>query len=319
MNSMKIYWDIDEVVRDDRTVISIGTFDGVHLAHRKVIEKVMLLSRDSGFRSFIVTFQPHPQEVLKNKHPDIKLLTTTEEKLSILESLGLENVLIIKFTEDFSRTKARDFYDKLIWSKVGIGDLVVGYDHLFGQDREGNYQTIADISKELKFRVHRVDEVKLDGEAVSSSRIRKFLNDGDVEKANLFLGYEFRVDGLVIEGDKVGRQIGYPTVNITPLARNRIVPADGVYCVRIEHKTGKYFGMMYIGYRPTLTDGTRKACEVNIFDFDFSIYGEKISIYFLKHLRGDKKFDSKEELVEQIGKDRENTLNFLRTELNIVK
>lgn len=304
---MNIYTDINEVPKDKNTVLSVGTFDGVHRAHRHIIEKITgIAGRD--FRSFIITFDPHPQEVLRTKVPELKLLTTTDEKLALLNSLRIENVLVIKFTMEFSKTSARDFYEKLVFEKIGLRDLVVGYDHGFGHDREGDLKMLYELGGELRFNVHRVEEIDVKGAPVSSTRIRKYLVDGKIENANELLGYDYSFEGVVAEGDKQGRTLGFPTVNIKPLAANKVMPKDGVYSVRVNINSETYYGMMNIGYRPTLTEGTRKIIEINIFDFDKDVYGEKISISFLKRLRDEVKFSSKDELIQQLNNDKEEIL-----------
>lgn len=309
---MRVYRNIEEVNRESKTIISVGTFDGVHAAHRSIITKVTGLGRQNNARSFIVTFHPHPQEVLKSKAPGIKLLTTTGEKLSILQSLGIENVLLINFTEEFSKTSPEDFYENLIYGKIGIEHLVVGFDHLFGHNREGDFDALLQYGRELGFTVDRVDEIDVNGDKVSSSKIRKYLTEGVIEKANRLLGYEYGLSGTVVVGDKIGRELGYPTANISPDYANKLVPADGVYCVRVSYGSGKFFGMMNIGFRPTLTNGTKWVAEVNIFNFEKEIYGEKLSVNFLTKLRDEKRFGSKDELVQQINSDKENSIKYLR-------
>ena len=308
---MNVYNDIKEIERDTKSVITIGTYDGLHLAHRQVIDKVTGLAKEKGFRSFIVTFEPHPQEVLKNKTPDIKLLTAIDEKLRLFEKAGVENVLIIKFTEEFSKTDAREFYEKYIYGGIGLGDLVIGYDHLFGRNREGSFETLKSLGQEFGFNIHRVEEIDVDGKPVSSTRIRYALAEGNIEEANKLLGYEYGFDGIVVEGDKVGRTIGYPTVNLKPVKENKVMPKEGIYCVRVIHNGTEYYGMMYHGYRPTLSEGIKRALEVHIFDFDKTVYGEKLTISFLVRLRDDKKFSSKEELIAQIDKDKEDSLKYI--------
>jgi riboflavin kinase/FMN adenylyltransferase len=314
---MNIFRDIDDIKRDDKTVVTIGTFDGVHLAHRQIIDRVLDLSKQNNSRSFIVTFEPHPQEVLKTKTPDIKLLTSLEEKLRLFEKAGIQNVLVINFTMDFSKTTAREFYLEYVYGKIGLSDLVVGYDHLFGRNREGDFQTLLGLGKEFGFKVHKVEEIDVDGRPVSSTRIRQALAEGKIEEANKLLGYEYSFDGIVIEGDKVGRTIGYPTVNLKFVKPNKVMPNDGIYCVKVIYIGETYYGMMYHGLRPTLSEGVKRALEVHIFDFDKTIYGEKLTVSFLTKLREDKKFNSKEELIKQINEDKENSLKFLSIKLRL--
>lgn len=308
---MNIFRDIKDVVKDNKTAVTIGTYDGLHLAHRQVLNTVTGLAEQKGLRSFVVTFEPHPQEVLKNKTPDIKLLNAIDEKLRLLEDAGIENVLVIEFTEEFSKTEAREFYEKYIVGSIGISDLVVGFDHLFGRNREGSIETVKALGREFGFEVHRVEEIDIDGSKVSSTRIRHALAEGNIEEANRLLGYEFGFDGIVVEGDKVGRTIGYPTVNLRPVKENKVMPREGIYCVKVKHEDEEYYGMMYHGFRPTLSEGIQRALEVHIFDFNKSVYGEKITVGFLKRLRDDKKFSGKEELIAQIDKDKEDSLKYI--------
>lgn len=308
---MNIYRDIKEVPYNEKTAVTIGTYDGLHLAHRQIVNKVTSLAKEKGLRSFIVTFEPHPQEVLKNKTPDIKLLTAIDEKLRLFEAAGIENVLIIKFTEGFSKTDAREFYERYVVGSIGLSDLVIGYDHLFGRNREGSIETLKSLSREFGFEIHRVDEIDVEGKPVSSTRIRHALADGNIEEANKLLGYEYGFDGIVVEGDKVGRTIGYPTVNLKPVKENKVMPKEGIYCVRVTHNNTEYYGMMYHGFRPTLSEGIKRALEVHIFDFDKTVYGDKITINFLVRLRDDKKFSGKDELIAQIDKDKEDSLKYI--------
>ncbi len=308
---MNVFRGINEITRNTKTAVTIGTYDGLHLAHRQVINKVTSLANEKGLRSFIVTFEPHPQEVLKNKTPDIKLLTAIDEKLRLFEKAGIENVLVIEFTEEFSKNNAREFYEKYVYGGLGLSDLVIGYDHLFGRNREGSFETLKALGSEYGFSIHRVDEIDVDGKPVSSTRIRHALADGNIEEANKLLGYEYGFDGIVVEGDKVGRTIGYPTVNLKPVKENKVMPKEGIYCVRVVHIGNEYYGMMYHGFRPTLSEGIIRALEVHIFDFNKNVYGEKLTISFLTRLRDDKKFTGKEELIAQIDKDKEDSLKYI--------
>ncbi len=312
---MNVYYSPDSILKNTNTVVTIGTFDGVHMAHRQVIKHVLELAKQKNLRSFIVTFEPHPQEVLRSKTPDIKLLSSIDERLQLFEQTGIGNVLVIKFTEDFSYNQPREFYSKYISGKIGLSDLVIGYDHLFGRDRQGDFNTLIELGKEFGFQVHRVEEIDVDGMPVSSTRIRAALAEGKIEDASKLLGYDYSFEGIIVEGDKVGRSIGYPTVNLKPVKENKVMPKEGIYCVGVEHNGEAFYGMMYHGYRPTLTEGLRKALEVHIFDFDKTIYGEKIKVSFLTRLRDDKKFATKQELIEQINLDKENSLKFLSIKL----
>ncbi len=310
---MQVFRDFEGLRRNDSTVISIGTFDGVHGAHRQILSKVLELSNQKKARSFIITFDPHPQEVLRNKTPDIKLLSTTDEKIRLFEKIGIQNVLIITFTREFSKTNAKAFYKDLIYSKVGISDLVVGFDHVFGRNREGDFGTLRELGRELNFEVHRVEEIDIENIKVSSTKIRHFLADGNVDMANKLLGHEYGFGGVVVTGDNRGNTLGFPTANIEASAANKVIPADGVYCVRISIGSEELFGMMNIGFRPTLSEGIKKVMEINIFEFDRNIYGKNIYIHFLTRLRNEIKFSSKDELIKQLHRDKEKSLNYLKS------
>ena len=309
---MVIYRNINEIEKNDSTIISVGTFDGVHCAHRQVINKLLELAAGKNSRSFIITFDPHPQEILKNKTPEIKLLTTISEKLKLFKELGIENVFIIKFTEEFSKTTAREFYEKLIYSRIGIKDLVVGYDHGFGRNREGDFQMLLDLGKEFGFGIHRVEEIDIDNMKVSSTNIRHLLAEGNIHRANSLLGYLYGFEAKVVSGDKIGGElIGFPTANLIPVAANKVIPGNGVYAVKVEIENKEYNGMMNIGVRPTINNDGKRTIEVNILDFSDNIYDSTITIYFVNKLREEKKFNSKEDLIEQIKIDREQTIKIL--------
>lgn len=310
---MNVYRNIEEIKYEKNSVATIGTFDGVHKAHRLILEKLVEFSKTKKGRSFVITFDPHPQEVLRNKTPEIKLLTTTEEKLEKFSSLGIQNVLIINFTELFSKTTAEEFYTDYLNGKIGLNQLVIGYDHLFGRNRQGGYRTLVELGKKLGFSVYRVEKFDVNGDPVSSSRIRKHLSEGNIEQANALLGYEYGMDCIVVEGDKEGRRLGYPTANVNELYEKKIIPADGVYCVSVVIKDKQYFGMMNIGFRPTRTEGIKKVMEINVFNFDESIYNETVKVNFLNKLREEIKFNSTEELKHQLNVDKQKTLEFIKS------
>lgn len=310
---MNIYRNIEEIKYEKNTVATVGTFDGIHKAHSLILNKVIELTDNNNGRSFVITFDPHPQEVLRNKTPEIKLLTTTEEKLEKFSALGIQNVLIIKFTEQFSKTSAEEFYTDYLNSRMGLKKLVIGYDHLFGRNREGGYQVLVELGEKLGFSVTRVEEVDVNNDPVSSSRIRKYLAEGNIDKANALLGYEYGFTGIVVDGDKVGRTLGFPTANLQEISGKKIIPSDGVYCVSVIIEEKQFIGMMNIGYRPTRTDGIKKIMEVNVFGFNEDIYGKNIRISFLKKLRNEIKFESIDELKNQLITDKQNTLEFIKS------
>lgn len=294
-----------EYCYDRNSVVTVGTFDGIHLGHKKIISDLIDIKNDKKLRGVIVTFDPHPQIILKNKHKDIKLLSTTEEKLLEFEKLGIDLVYIIDFTQKFSGIGAEEFYCDYLIKKIGLTDIVFGYDHNFGKNREGNYETVKEFSNKNGIAVHKVDEFKLDGDKINSTTVRNLLYDGNVEKASEILGNNYYFSGKVLYGDRRGNKMGFPTANIQPLSEYKLIPKNGVYFVSAEIHDEKYYGMMNIGFRPTIKEQRDLFLEVNLFDFNADIYGEIIKIFFVKFLREEKKFDSLDELIIQLNKDKE--------------
>lgn len=308
---MKIARDLNEVEFDRKSAVTVGTFDGVHLGHRQIINELNKVKEDKGLRSVVITFDPHPQIVLRNKAKDIKLLNTTEEKLDHFRELDIDLVYIINFTKEFSQTHAVDFYKNYLINGVGLSDLVLGYDHMFGKNREGNFETLKELSNEYDFEVHKIDEFAPGGEHVSSTDIRHALETGDIPKASRLLGERYSITGTVVHGHKKGRELGYPTANIELDSHFKLIPRLGIYAVQAELEGKRYFGMMSIGYNPTVTDEKQLRIEVHIFDFDENVYGKKIKINLLEYLREEKKFDSLDELIKEMNSDKEKTLSII--------
>lgn len=309
---MKVIKDISEFEYDKKSAVTVGTFDGIHLGHREIIEKLNKVKTAKGLRSIVITFEPHPQIVLKNKTGNIKILTTLEEKLEIFRSLNIDIVYVIKFNIEFSETTAEDFYKNYLIDKIGLNDLILGYDHMFGKNREGNFDTLKALSKKYDFTVDKVEEFKIDGEHISSTVLRNLLCiNGDVRKVRRILGRNYSVEGMVVSGKKLGRELGYPTANIEISDEYKLIPKTGVYAVETIIEGKKHSGMMSIGKNPTVTDEDTIKLEVNIFDFDEDIYGKKIKINFIDYIRDEKKFDSLEELVKQLDFDKESTFKII--------
>lgn len=315
---MVVARSLEELKFDKKSIITVGTFDGVHLGHQEIIKILNSVKQNKGLRSVIVTFDPHPQIVLRNKDKDIKILSTTDEKIKIFESYGIDLVYVINFTKEFSQTSARDFYIKYLINGVGMTDLVLGYDHMFGKNREGNFDTLAEMAQEFDFNVDKVEEFTFNGAHISSTEIRNFLQTGEIEKANDLLGREYSIEGEVIHGDKRGKELGYPTANLK-VDEFKLVPKNGIYAVSVEigdakytgKYNGKYNGMMSIGFNPTVSDTDSIKIEVNIFDFDKEIYGKKIKVNFIEYLREEQKFNSLKELTEAMASDKQKVLNKL--------
>ena len=308
---MKVIRDFESVEYNKNSVITIGTFDGIHLGHRKIIDSVHEIRDSKNLRSIIVTFEPHPQIVLKNKAHDIKLLSTLEEKLEMFERLGIDMVYVINFTKEFSQNTAEEFYKKFIFDKFGLSDIVIGYDHMVGRNREGGFKTLKKLSGEYDFNIHKIDELKINGYTVSSTVIRNMLLASSVKDAAMLLCDYYPFTGEVIYGDKLGRKIGFPTANIKPLSEYKLIPKNGVYLVLSEIKGKKYYGMMNIGVRPTVTEGLNKTNEIYFMDFNDDIYGEILKIKFLDFIREEKKFNSVNELKQQIEKDKEVSIDII--------
>jgi riboflavin kinase / FMN adenylyltransferase len=302
---MNVTRSLEDMRQVKNSVITVGTFDGVHLAHREIIREVVHRARMREGRSVVVTFDPHPKSVVASTRGPVQLLTTSRERIALLGSLHLDEVVVIPFDHEFSRIPASAFLKDIIAGIIGVSEIVVGYDHTFGRDREAGTQDLIHRGRELDFSVFAVHPLTLDGEPISSTRIRRALMAGDLERAEHMLGYQYRLTGTVVNGDHRGRTIGFPTANIMPEDPHKLVPANGVYLVAVELHDELHYGMMNIGVRPTVTSGTLRVLEVHILDFDRDIYGETMTVTFLKRLREEQKFGTLEELIVQLSRDRE--------------
>lgn len=300
---MKVYHHLDEFEPVKNAVVTIGTFDGVHLGHRKIIKRINELADEIGGETVILTFFPHPRMILHPGDQGLKLITTIEEKANLLEELGVDHLIITPFSRDFSNQSAEEYILDILVKKIGIKKIVIGYDHRFGKDRKGGLTDLQRLSAEYDYEVIEIPEQDIHDVAVSSTRIREALLDAKIELANEFLGYSFYITGKVIKGDQIGRQLGYPTANLLVEEKYKLIPGDGIFAVKVHVNGIHYKGMAYIGHRPTINGMTRNI-EVNIFDFDKDIYNAEIRMEFLNFVRGDIKFSSLDELVVQLGKDK---------------
>ena len=308
---MKVYNSIDQFPSDIKSVLTLGTFDGVHKGHKYVLKRMNEIARDEGGESVLLTFYPHPRHVLQPEDQKLKLLNTIEEKIKELEKSGINHFVIHEFTKDFSRTKSVNFIRDLLVNKLRMKQMVVGYDHHFGRNREGSYDELKDLSELYNFKLEQIppqDEAEV---TVSSTKIRKLLFNGDIERANSYLGYNYPINGVVVKGNKIGRTLAYPTANILVENKWKLLPGDGVYVVRVILSNKQYFGMLNIGEKPTLNKG-KHSLEVFIFDFSNDIYGLKIEVEFLKRIRDEKQFDSLESLKDQLKIDESNCRSYLR-------
>lgn len=301
---MNIYYDINEVPHDENTILTVGTFDGVHLGHQKIINEVLFRSVENAKRNLLITFEPHPHIVLRNSQ-EVKLITTLDEKINYLRLHALQNLLVINFTKQFSQIGFKEFVKDFLVDKIGLSEIVIGYDHQFGKNREGNAKILTELGKEFDFRVTQVSPYSINDVVVSSSKIRRALITGDIQRANSFLGKRFELSGKVFKGIRRGKEIGFPTANIGLNNRHKIIPKTGVYFVEVKLAEGNYFGMMNIGYRPTFNSASELTLEVHIFYFNENIYEKDISVRFIDRLRDEKKFGSIEDLRNQLLMDKQ--------------
>ncbi|MDP9047270.1 MAG: bifunctional riboflavin kinase/FAD synthetase [Bacteroidota bacterium] len=307
---MKIYHNIDEFTPLRNAIVTIGTFDGVHIGHRKIISGIKDLAESTGGETVLLTFFPHPRMILHPEDESIKLINTINEKAALLEQLGIDHLIITPFSRDFSNQSAEEYIRDILVNKIGTKRIVIGYDHRFGKDREGDFDTLLRLGPVYEFEVVEIPEQDINDVAISSTRVRNALLQGNIELANTFLGYHFFVTGTVGRGDQVGRQIGYPTANIMIDEPYKLIPADGIYAVKVKTNEGAYKGMGYIGARPTL-NGITRSIEVNIFDFNRDIYGSQITMEFHNFVRHDIKFTTLGYLKGQLAKDKVDVMKLL--------
>ena len=301
---MRIFHHISEITSINNSIITIGTFDGVHLGHQKIIKRLVELKEKQGGETLLFTFAPHPRKVLFPEQKDLKLITTTEEKCELLKQFGIDNVLVFPFTKEFSQMNADNYISEIIAKGLKTKTLVIGYDHRFGSNREGNIDTLKQYSTQFNFDVEEISAQEINQLNVSSTRIRKAIEEGDIDVANEFLGYSFFVTGTVVKGKQLGRTIGYPTANIQVQDEDKLIPKIGVYAVNVEHNNKRYKGMLNVGVNPTTDTDNKIKIEVNIFDFDKEIYGDSIKVEVVKRIRNEEKFANLDELKQALANDK---------------
>lgn len=284
-------------------MVTVGTFDGVHAGHRAIMDTVARKAEERDARSVIVTFDPHPRDIISPGDAGIKLLTTLQERAEILQELGIDLMVVIPFDRDFSLLSSEEFIRDIIHKKIGVSEFVIGYDHHFGHNREGTIETVEKLGKELGFESYVVSKREVGAKTVSSTAIRKAISEeGNIEQAAEFLQRPYRLNGTVVHGDKRGKKIGYPTANIKPEHAKKIIPKDGVYAVKLRIGNDWHKGMMNIGNRPTF-EGKLQTLEVHLFDFNEDIYGEEVQVRFFNRVRDEKKFEGVTALKEQLEED----------------
>lgn len=308
---MKIYHTLDDFTLLAKAVVTSGTFDGVHVGHQKILSRVKEVAEKIQGETVVLTFWPHPRLVLYPEDTSLKLLNTFEEKAELLRQEGIQHLIRIPFTKEFSELSSEDFITRILVNTIGTKKLVIGYDHRFGHNREGSFEELKKNGPRYGFDVEEIPQQDIDHVAVSSTKIRKALDSGDLETATHFLGRPYTLSGRVIKGDRLGRLMGFPTANIDIDTHYKLVPADGIYAVQVIYGHEVFGGMLYIGHRPTV-GGSHKSIEVNIFDFNKDIYGETLTIKFLHMIRNDAKFNDLDDLKKQLHHDKEDALKLLK-------
>lgn len=302
---------LDNVKRNLKTVLTVGTFDGVHAGHKVLVNRVIDLANEEEARSVIVTFDPHPRDIINPGQAGIKLLSSLDERSELLADLGVDEMVVIPFDRDFSLLTSEEFVRDIIWKKIGVSSFVIGYDHQFGRNREGTIETVQDLGKELGFKTHVVSKQEVGDKTVSSTAIRKAIHEeGDMQLAASLLDKYYILNGTVVHGDKRGKQIGYPTANIKPQNEKKVIPKKGVYAVWVRYEGLFYKGMMNIGKRPTF-DGDSMTLEVHILDFDSDIYGKDVQLQFVQRIRDEQQFEGLEELKNQLNIDEKDVRSVL--------
>ena len=283
-------------------VATIGFFDGVHLGHRFLIEQVKELAKDKGLRSALITFPVHPRQVMKSDYRP-ELLTTPEEKIELLKAQGVDYCIMLDFTVELSQLSAFSFMKDILQQRYNVSTLIIGYDHRFGHNRSEGFEDYVRYGQQIGMNVYRAQACMIDDLNISSSLVRTYLLEGKIDLSTRYLGYNYSIEGVVVGGYRVGRTIGFPTANLDLRESNKLIPSDGVYAVRVEVKGCLYAGMLNIGYRPTLDNGSKKSIEVHILRFDEDIYDEKIRLYFVSRIRSEMKFSGLDELIAQLKRD----------------
>ena len=309
---MKIHRDLTDF-HAQNPVLTVGTFDGVHLGHRKIISRLRDLATAINGESVIFTFDPHPRKIVAPAETNLRLLTTLEEKIELFEQAGVDHLIIYPFTPEFAQLTYEQFVEQILVGQIHTKSLVVGYDHKFGNRRLGDFEFLKNCASRLGFHIEKLDVLLMNESNVSSTKIREAIQVGDFDTANAYLGYSFTLHGTVVEGQKLGRQIQFPTANIEASDPDKIIPGYGVYAVQVKVLNQTYRGMLNIGSRPTVNNNAdHRSIEVYLLDFDSDIYGEHLELTFYRKLREEQKFESLLALKEQLAKDKAETISFFQ-------
>jgi riboflavin kinase/FMN adenylyltransferase len=323
---MRVFRDLNNLPAFKNSVITIGTFDGVHKGHQKLISRINQLAAENNGESIIITFHPHPRIVINPQDKTLRLLNTIEEKISLFEKYGVDNLVIVPFSRDFSEQSAESYISNFLVKNFHPKNIVIGYDHKFGKNRSGDYHLLEQMKAQFGYSMEEISKEMLDDIDISSTKIRNALQEGDIKLANDLLGHNYTLSGMVVRGLQNGRKLGFPTANLQISDEYKLIPKTGIYAVRVHYspmqnssftESPKIFtGMLSIGYNPTF-NGKEQTIEVNILDFDKEIYGEQLTLEFIDYIREEKKFASVEDLIEAIKNDEKVTRNiFLQADLH---
>ena len=308
--TLKIFHSITDFSSTKKTIITLGTFDGVHIGHKKILDKVIQNAATEEYESLVLTFFPHPRMVLQGDS-DIKLLNTIDEKIELLEKIGLDNLVIHPFNETFSRLTAEEFVKTILVDRFNIHKIIIGHDHRFGRNRTANIDDLINYGQQYNFEVEQISVQEINEISISSTKIRNALLQGNMTLANDYLGYNYFLTGTVVLGKQLGRTIGFPTANLQIEENYKLIPLNGVYIVKSVFDEKTIFGMMNIGFNPTVS-GQERSIEIHYFDFDSNLYDQKISVSVVHRLRSEQKFSSVDLLKEQLEKDKMETLRYLK-------
>jgi len=308
---MKIFSGFENINIESDSVVTIGTYDGIHLGHKEVLKKLTDEAEKGNYTSVVITFSPHPRLVLYPEQKDLKLVDSEEEKIIKLRNLNIDILIIIPFNKEFAALSYTTFVEEFLIKKLNIKKFILGKDHRLGKQREGDYSALQKLSFKYGFSVDYVSTLKYNDIEISSSKIRKAIINGDIELANFMIGNRFTLKARVVEGQKIGQKIGFPTANLIVETPDKIIPGEGVYAVKVKYKNILYKGMLNIGKNPTVTNDNTIKIEVHIIDFDKNIYGDLMEIFFVKKIRDEKKFDSLDLLKEQLNNDKIAAEKFL--------
>ena len=309
---MKVTRGLKNALSNYQSILTLGTFDGIHKGHKKIISKLISDSKKSNLRSIILTFFPHPRNIVSSQK--IKSINTIDEKIEIFSELELDELIIQDFNKSFSNMSPEEFV-KLLVNNLNLKKIIVGYNHRFGNNRSADINILKDFSLKYDFEVLEIKAFEVDKIKISSTKIRNAINEGNIDICNNYLGYNFNINGIVVKGKSIGKSIGFPTANINVIEEYKIIPKNGVYLARCFLDRNEYYGMMNIGFKPTF-GSNKKTIEINIFGFDKDLYGKNIRIEFLKYIRDEIKFDNAEILQNQLNIDRENCVKLINSTFN---